>query len=85
MDEKTGEVILKVTNTSSENTTAEISIKGKSISTGKLIRLSAKNGKEENTIDNPTNVHPTETFITTSTDGAVVEIPANSLNIFRLK
>ena len=85
LDDKTGEVILKVTNTSSENTTAEISIKGKSISTGKLIRLSAKNGKEENTIDNPTNVHPTETFITTSTDGAVVEIPANSLNIFRLK
>ena len=85
LDEKTGEVILKVTNTSSENTTAEISVKGKSISTGKLIRLSAKNGKEENTIDNPTNVHPTETFITTSADGAVVEIPANSLNIFRLK
>lgn len=85
LDENTGEVILKVANTSSENTTAEICLQGKTISNAKLIRLSAKNGKEENTIDNPTNVHPTETFVTTSTDGAVVEIPANSLNIFRLK
>lgn len=85
LDENTGEVILKVANTSSENTTAEICLQGKTISNAKLIRLSAKNGKEENTIDNPTNVYPTETFVTTSTDGAVVEIPANSLNIFRLK
>ena len=85
LDENTGEVILKVANTSSENTTAEICLQGKTISNAKLIRLSAKNGKEENTIDNPTNVHPTETFVTTSTDCAVVEIPANSLNIFRLK
>ena len=85
LDENTGEVILKVANTSSENTTAVICLQGKTISNAKLIRLSAKNGKEENTIDNPTNVYPTETFVTTSTDGAVVEIPANSLNIFRLK
>lgn len=85
LDENTGEVILKVANTSSENTTAEICLQGKTIYNAKLIRLSAKNGKEENTIDNPTNVYPTETFVTTSTDGAVVEIPANSLNIFRLK
>lgn len=85
LDENTGEVILKVANTSSENTTAEICLQGKTISNAKLIRLSAKNGKEENTIDNPTNVYHTETFVTTSTDGAVVEIPANSLNIFRLK
>lgn len=85
LDENTGEVILKVANTSSENTTAEICLQGKTIKGAKLIRLTAKNGQEENTIDNPTNVHPTETFVTTSSDGGVVEIPANSLNIFRLK
>lgn len=85
LDENTGEVILKVANTSSENTTAEICLQGKTIKGTKLIRLTAKNGQEENTIDNPTNVHPTETFVTTSSDGGVVEIPANSLNIFRLK
>ena len=85
LDENTGEVILKVANTSSENTTAEICLQGKTIKGAKLIRLTAKNGQEENTIDTPTNVHPTETFVTTSSDGGVVEIPANSLNIFRLK
>ena len=85
LDENTGEVILKVANTSSENTTAEICLHGKTIKGAKLIRLIAKNGQEENTIDNPTNVHPTETFVTTSSDGGVVDIPANSLNIFRLK
>lgn len=85
LDENTGEVILKVANTSSENTTAEICLQGKTIKGAKLIRLTAKNGQEENTIDNPTNVHPTETFVTTSSDGGIVEIPANSLNIFRLK
>ena len=85
LDEYTGEVILKVANTSSENTTADIRLQGKTISSGKLIRLAAKNGKEENTIDNPTNIYPTETFVTTSSNGTVVEIPANSLSIFRLK
>lgn len=85
VDERTGEVIVKIANTSSANTTARVNLKGKSISEGKLIRLSAKNGAEENTIDNPTNVYPVETFVTTGKDGMDVEIPANSLNIYRLK
>ncbi len=85
LDEKTGEVILKIANTSTENTTAKINLQGKEIKDGKLIRLSAKNGLEENTIDNPTNVYPVETFITTQKNGVEVEVPANSLNILRLK
>ena len=85
LDEKTGEVIVKIANTSTENTTAKVNLQGKSIQDGKLIRLSAKNGLEENTIDNPTNVYPVESFITTKKDGVEMEIPANSLNILRLK
>ena len=85
LDEKTGEVILKIANTSCENTTAKVNLQGKTISDGKLIRLSAKDGLEENTIDNPTNVYPVESFITTKKDGMDIEIPANSLNILRLK
>ena len=85
LDEKTGEVILKIANTSKSNTTAQISLNGKTVSEGKLIRLTAKNGGEENTIDNPTNVYPTETFVTTDKDGLNLEIPATSLNILRLK
>lgn len=85
LDEKTGEVIVKIANTSTENTTAKVNLQGKNIQDGKLIRLSAKNGLEENTIDNPTNVYPVESFITTKKDGVEMEIPANSLNILRLK
>ncbi len=85
LDEKTGEVILKIANTSTENTTAKINLNGKDIKDGKLIRLSAKNGLEENTIDNPTNIYPVENHVTTEKNGATVEIPANSLNILRLK
>ncbi len=85
LDEKTGEIILKIANTSTEHTTAKVNLNGKDIKDGKLIRLSAKNGLEENTIDNPTNVYPVESFITTQKNGVEVEVPANSLNILRLK
>ena len=85
LDENTGEVILKIANTSTEHTTAKINLQGKEIKNGKLIRLSAKNGLEENTIDNPTNIYPVENYVTTEKNGATVEIPASSLNIIRLK
>lgn len=85
LDEATGEVIVKIANTSSENTTAKLNIQGKSIKNGKLIRLSAKQGTDENTIDNPTNIYPVESYITTTEDGTEMEIPAYSLNIIRLK
>lgn len=85
LDEATGEVILKIANTGKENTTAKVNIEGKKISDGRLIRLTAKDGLEENTIDNPTNVYPVETFVTTENDGLEIEVPAASLNIIRLK
>ena len=65
--------------------TAKINLQGKEFKNGKLIRLSAKNGLEENTIDNPTNIYPVENYVTTEKNGATVEIPASSLNIIRLK
>ena len=53
--------------------------------TSKYGALRAKNGLEENTIDNPTNIYPVENYVTTEKNGATVEIPASSLNIIRLK
>lgn len=85
LDENTGEVILKIVNTSSENTTAKINLRGKDVSSGRLIRLSSKRGTDENTVDNPTNVYPVETFVSTSANGLELEIPSTSLNILRLK
>ena len=84
LDEKTGEVILKIANTSNENTTAKITLNGKTIGSGKLIRLSSKNGSDENTIDCPTNVYPVDSFVATGKNGLEIEIPSASLNILRL-
>ncbi len=85
LDEKTGEVIMKIANTSNENTTARVSLNGKNITEGRIIRLSSKCGTDENTIDNPTNVYPVESFVTTNGNTVEVEIPSTSLNILRLK
>ena len=84
-DSKTGEVILKIANTNIEGTTAKISLDGKTIKNAKLIRLTAKNGSEENDIDHPTNVYPTTTVIPVNSDSLELEIPASSLNILRMK
>lgn len=85
LDEQTGEVIVKIANTSGQTTTAQICLHGKTVSEGKLVRLSSLKGTDENTITNPTNIYPVTTYITTNTDGAEIEIPAYSLNILRLK
>lgn len=84
-DSKTGEIILKIANTNIEGTAAKISLDGKTIKNAKLIRLTAKNGSEENDIDHPTNVYPTTTVIPVNSDSIELEIPASSLNILRMK
>lgn len=50
-----------------------------------LIRLTAVNGKEENDIGHPTNVYPTTQQLPVSGNEFEIEIPAQSLNILRLK
>lgn len=84
-DSKTGETILKIANTNIEPTTAKVSLGGKQIKDVKLIRLTAKNGTEENDIDHPTNVFPTTEDIPVNSDTLELEIPASSLNILRMK
>lgn len=84
-DSKTSEVILKIANTNIEGTTAKISLDGKTIKNAKLIRLTAKNGSEENDIDHPTNVYPTTTVIPVNSNSIELEIPASSLNILKMK
>lgn len=84
-DSKTGETILKLANTNIEPTTAKISLDGKRINNVKLIRLTAKDGAEENDINHPTNVYPTTEDIPVNSDTLELEIPASSLNVLRIK
>lgn len=84
-DSKTGEVIVKLANTNIEGTTAKVSLDGKTLQNAKLIRLTAKNGSEENDIDHSTNVYPTSMNVPVHGDSIELEIPASSLSILRLK
>ena len=84
-DSKTGEVILKIANTNIHGTTARISLEGTAVKSARLIRLAAKDGREENDIDHPTNVYPATLDIPVNGDNIELEIPASSLNILRMK
>ncbi len=86
LDEKTGEMVVKVVNTSGENTMANISLNGFEAKAAKVIRLSSASGDDENTILNPTNVYPVEMPVDWSGSMPLqVVIPAYSLNILRLR
>ena len=84
-DSKTGEVIVKIANTSSQPTTAKVNVDGRNIGNARLIRLAAKDGREENDLDHPTNVYPTTQDIPVNGSSIELEIPASSLNILRMK
>ena len=86
LDERTGEMIVKVVNSSSEATTASINLQHFKAHTARVIRLAANDGIDENTLQNPTNIHPVEQQLSPENDQKVlVDIPAYSLNIVRIK
>ena len=85
-DEPTGETIVKVVNTSGNTTSALIDVDGKTISEARLIRLASKSGADENSLDNPTNVYPTEQTLFPNADGKIgMDLTPYSLNILRIK
>ena len=86
IDEASGELIVKVVNTGDERTTAALNLSNFSVRSARLIRLSANDGMDENTLMQPTNIHPTEQVLTPDNDRRLLmEVPAYSLNIVRMK
>ena len=51
----------------------------------KLIQLRANTGYDENTLQQPTNISPTEHELSPECNAVDVELPAYSLNIIRIK
>ncbi len=84
-DEPTGEYIVKLVNTSTEATTARINLKNHKSSTGRVVRLTGAKGTDENTINELTRVIPVDEQVSPDADGVTLDIPANSLNIVRIK
>lgn len=84
-DEKTGETIVKVVNAKRSPTTARLDLKGVNPTAATVVRLSSKSGKDENSLDDPTHVYPTTESLSPQGNELQVTLPANSLNIIRVK
>lgn len=85
LDEKTGDVIVKVVNTGREGTTAKINLKDTYIIEATVCRLSGAKGTDENTLDNPLNISPRQERLSPEDGKVSLDIPAYSLNIVRIK
>ncbi|MBP5340502.1 MAG: carbohydrate binding domain-containing protein [Prevotella sp.] len=86
IDEASGELIVKLVNTGDMQTTASLNLKNFRAREARVIRLAANDGMDENTLQQPTNIHPVEQVLTPACESAVlVDVPAYSLNIVRIK
>ena len=85
-DDKSGDIILKVVNTSSKPVQSTINLKGAGSLTGvgKAIVLTSDSSLDENTIDQPTKVSPKTEQIKVSGIKINRLLPGNSLTIIRL-
>ncbi len=84
IDERTGELIVKVVNTSSEATTCLLDVKNTTVRQARLIRLRANDGMDENTLSQPTNIYPTNHQLSPVGNQVELDLPAYSLNIIRI-
>lgn len=87
IDEEAGEMILKVVNPNASAHDLQLNVKNMSIGNGTVVRLMANSGTDENTMESPENVKPAaeENITVSDAHQATFNIPAFSLNIFRLK
>ena len=76
------ELILKVVNPNGQAHQLLLNAKNMTIGGGTVQRLTAAHGSDENTMDQPDNVKPTEPMAVS--DAKKLDIPAYSLNIYRL-
>lgn len=83
IDEETGELIVKIVNPTSQEQTLCLNARNMTLGGGKVYRLASADGTDENTMDNPRNVAPTEESVSAS-DLSALRIPAYSLSIYRL-
>lgn len=86
-DEHSGDIILKVVNTSSEPVKTQINLQGtENLSgKGKAIFLTSANPLDENTLDSPTRVSPKTESIKFSGAKIIRTFQGNSLTVLRLE
>ena len=85
IDDPSGELIVKVVNTADEQTTAYLNLTNFAPKCARVIRLSAADGMDENTLDRPTAIVPVEQLLSPDGNSVLLDIPPYSLNIVRIK
>ncbi len=83
LDEENGILYLKVVNPNAQSTTLNLNLTHMKAESGTVVRLTSAEGTDENTMDEPTKVVPTDEELLG--DVQSLEIPAYSLNVFKLK
>jgi alpha-L-arabinofuranosidase len=86
LDDKSGDIILKVVNASSESLQTEIDLKGarKLSGNGKAIVLTSASPLDENTLEEPTKVSPKSENVKFSGNTITRLFPGNSLTVIRI-
>ena len=87
IDEEKGEMILKIANPNGEAQQVNLNVKNMKLGNGTVQRLTATDGTLENTMDSPNTVSPanTENITVDGEQTTALQIPAYSLNIYRMK
>lgn len=85
-DEKTGEMVVKVINTSSQPAAMSVVVKGAHPSAqARLITLTSANPTDENSFEEPLKIAPKETILNRAGDSFAHEFPPYSLTVLRMK
>ena len=83
LDEENGILYLKVVNPNAEASTLHLDLQNMKAESGTVIRLASQEGTDENSMDTPFAVVPSEEQ--TLSDVDELQIPGYSLNVFKLK
>ena len=84
IDEPADELIVKIVNTQDHAVTTNLNISNFAVKGAQLIQLRANDGMDENTLQQPTHIHPTHHELSPNGNQVEVEVPAYSLNIIRI-
>jgi alpha-N-arabinofuranosidase len=87
LDEKTGDVIVKMVNVAAKARSVRIALEGAPVSAGgtaRLFALSSADLKAENSLDHPTRVAPSESSVAVAGSEAAITVAPRSLTVVRI-
>ncbi|GIP16183.1 hypothetical protein J40TS1_18250 [Paenibacillus montaniterrae] len=87
LDEKTGDIILKVVNSSSNKQYSKVNVNGAAFITSDatVFEMSSPSLTDENSFDDPNNIEPVQKQVSNLGESFHYEFPAHSVTILRLR